>query len=693
MEIDFEKSKAVPDLGEKFFSIADEAFIFDILRNKMYSNAILAVVREYCCNALDSMTEAGKQDVPITVSLPSYNDLYFKVKDTGVGISPDRIENIFIKYAESTKRKDNTQIGGFGLGSKSAFAYSDSFSIITNFDGVKYNYACFIDETRLGKLALLSSEETSDPNGTEIIIPVKSSDISNFAQTLNKVCKFWNVKPNVVNQSFRFDSFDKIYDGGSWFLANDTSSYAYNKYLYIILGNISYALSSNELVGISNAYKSNNFIGSLYLNFKVGELPLAANRESLQLDDKAKAKINDRIADAYESAYKISQDRINSNTNLYDAIATFSECTLFTKTASDFMWKSHNVSTDRSFYFRHIEFVKDPNTKKIKKTNKGYIDFYEKFADVKFYINDTAVDELSVSNVKDLFSEENPNRAVILNSSIKDSVALDKFIKDNSLEEFEIQKLSEVLDSIKERKQSTTKFIISQFLGGKFFQTSIADVKANAKKVVLCKLKRAYSGEKVIDHEKGSRLLHKVYSCNKDLVFYGVEVLNLDDKKLNKVFSNGFVWYEDFIKTGNYLSRDQYLEYKYIQDLYVNYRNIPIIGILQNIDITHLDDNSFIKRLLLKISDSKKLLESVSSDMIMFEEMNSNVTSQDMQNFILLNEKETAQSLLQTLMEKYPMILYANGVSTYNIQYVDPQFKTLTNYIKMVDLKNKDQNG
>ncbi len=93
------------------------AMIYDILRNKLYTNPVLTVVREYSSNARDSHTEAGCPERPIFIHLPTDTEPYFSVRDYGVGIAPDRMEGIFCKYGSSTKRDKNTQIGGFGLGS------------------------------------------------------------------------------------------------------------------------------------------------------------------------------------------------------------------------------------------------------------------------------------------------------------------------------------------------------------------------------------------------------------------------------------------------------------------------------------------------------------------------------------------------------------------------------------------------
>src|SRR3989338_8230683 len=92
----------------------NEVFLFEILRNKLYSDKIGSICREIACNARDAHREADKSNEPIEIHFSSLVNPTFKVKDFGVGISPDRLENIFIKYASSTKKNDNSQTGGFG---------------------------------------------------------------------------------------------------------------------------------------------------------------------------------------------------------------------------------------------------------------------------------------------------------------------------------------------------------------------------------------------------------------------------------------------------------------------------------------------------------------------------------------------------------------------------------------------------
>jgi HSP90 family molecular chaperone len=111
------------------------AVLMDILSQGLYKDPIGSIVREWTSNALDSHVEAGV-DEPVIVAIQkddTYN-WWFSVQDFGVGISPDRLQNIISKYAASTKRNTNTMLGAFGLGLKSGLSYSDSFIFSTNYN-------------------------------------------------------------------------------------------------------------------------------------------------------------------------------------------------------------------------------------------------------------------------------------------------------------------------------------------------------------------------------------------------------------------------------------------------------------------------------------------------------------------------------------------------------------------------------
>ena len=172
------------------FGISDVRLVVDIL-SKLYAYPIRTLVQEYICNGRDAMREAGTWNkLPIEITVPNTLDPVFKVRDFGVGISPDRMENIFVNYGSSTKRNTNTQTGGFGIGAKSAFSYTDSFTVTSFYNGMRYLYVAHLGDE--GGVNLITKNQTSQPNGVEISIGVKPKDIPEFKIAIQRCVRFWS---------------------------------------------------------------------------------------------------------------------------------------------------------------------------------------------------------------------------------------------------------------------------------------------------------------------------------------------------------------------------------------------------------------------------------------------------------------------------------------------------------------------
>jgi len=117
----------IPEISETTgqnlsFEIGDPTVIFDMICNRIYATPLRTSIQEYMSNARDSHREAGVPHVPIQVVLPTPLDRSIRIRDFGMGISPDRMSNVFVKLGVSTKRINNSQTGGFGVGAKSAFS-------------------------------------------------------------------------------------------------------------------------------------------------------------------------------------------------------------------------------------------------------------------------------------------------------------------------------------------------------------------------------------------------------------------------------------------------------------------------------------------------------------------------------------------------------------------------------------------
>jgi HSP90 family molecular chaperone len=167
------------------------AHIFNVLRNQLYSDKIMAVVREYTCNAVDAHIEDGNSDRPIVVTLPTQLLPEFKVRDFGKALTDAEIADVYAFYGESTKRQSNEMIGQLGLGSKSAFAYGDNFVINSFINGTKCIYNAFIDPSQIGQISKIGVEDTDEENGIEIIVPVRDDDHTEFEEKAYSLFRYF----------------------------------------------------------------------------------------------------------------------------------------------------------------------------------------------------------------------------------------------------------------------------------------------------------------------------------------------------------------------------------------------------------------------------------------------------------------------------------------------------------------------
>ena len=288
--------------GAVSFGIKHEglAHIFNVLRNQLYSDKILAVLREYSCNAVDAHTEAGVNR-PIEVTLPSRLSLELKIRDYGMGLSEQDIQEIYAFYGESTKRKSNSLIGQLGLGSKSAFAYGDNFVINSFYNGIKTTYNAYIDPSQIGQIATLASSPSNEANGVEIVISVKPSDCETFVSTARTLFTHFKVKPIIRGVAdFTYETRTPLYSGNDWRLLKADRNGNYNRQASAIMGNIAYRVSASALkLDENNADEAviERLLSNcdIELDVAIGDLDIAASREGLQYTDRTIANLKKRI--------------------------------------------------------------------------------------------------------------------------------------------------------------------------------------------------------------------------------------------------------------------------------------------------------------------------------------------------------------------------------------------------------------
>lgn len=93
----------------------NESHIIRVLTEN-YKYPVKSLVREQFCNHWDSHVQAGFPEKPIPVKLyrQSSGNYMFETSDEGLGLSEEEFYKYYMAIGESTKRKSNNLIGGFG---------------------------------------------------------------------------------------------------------------------------------------------------------------------------------------------------------------------------------------------------------------------------------------------------------------------------------------------------------------------------------------------------------------------------------------------------------------------------------------------------------------------------------------------------------------------------------------------------
>lgn len=312
---------------EKTFGIKDEAFILQILRTNTYSDPIGSICREVISNCRDSHREAGKSDIPVEVELVkddlSESKISLVFRDFGVGLSPERVNEVYTVYGESTKRTSNEFTGGFGLGAKTPFAYTDSFSVVTIHNGVKYTYQLVIDKSEKGKVIEVDRQLSELPNQTEVIIPIEEKDISKFTEKLLYSVSYWDIKPKFIGfEDIRFNG-----DSVISYLANlqnqnifyqnkfgkivKTDNLVNNETCIVLIDKIAYPLNFSSLKRNKLDERLDYRSKTLIIEFGNGEIDLSVSREQLYYSKKTIVKVERKITQFINSTKSDLENEIS----------------------------------------------------------------------------------------------------------------------------------------------------------------------------------------------------------------------------------------------------------------------------------------------------------------------------------------------------------------------------------------------
>ena len=266
------------------FKINTTAKAFHILSSGLYTDKIKAIIRELSCNALDAHTFVGTPEVPFEVHLPNSFEPYLKVSDNGPGLSEEDIYELYVTYFSSTKQDSNEFLGVLGLGSKSPFSYSQTFTVTSRHGGFRKVYSAFLTDEGMPSIVKMSEEPYDGSTGLDVQMAVKSGDFYVFQSKATDVFTYFPTVPKIIGA--KIDVVKPIYTtkGTGWAIRRGGGG------ARAIQGAVAYPIPA------TNDPQADELLRlGVDLFFSIGELEVAASREALSMNKTTSRNLAERI--------------------------------------------------------------------------------------------------------------------------------------------------------------------------------------------------------------------------------------------------------------------------------------------------------------------------------------------------------------------------------------------------------------
>lgn len=312
---------------EGTFRIKTSPELFSLLSDGLYTDKILAVVRELSCNAWDAQKEAGNEDEPFEIHLPNALEPFFSIRDYGTGLSHKDVLTLYTTYGDSTKNNSNDFIGALGVGSKSPFAYGDSFTITSFFEGERRSYTAFLSAEGIPSIAMMGDPvKTEARNGLDISLPVNTKDFHDFKVKAVQVLKRFDPVPHVLagTEKFEIPSVKYTLEGNGWKL-RDESHNQWGKNAMAIQGKIAYPIDYEAMGSSYSATALEIFSLPVDIDFAIGDLDIAASREGLGYKPRTIQNLVARAEEIYEEIKEMVSEKVSNAKNLWEARIIHSE--------------------------------------------------------------------------------------------------------------------------------------------------------------------------------------------------------------------------------------------------------------------------------------------------------------------------------------------------------------------------------
>jgi hypothetical protein len=301
-------------------------------------------IRELSTNAWD----ASRGD--FEVHLPTRLNPVFRVRDYGPGMSHDQMVNVYARLYASTKRDTNNQVGGWGLGSKSPFAYliedtgAGSYNVTSYHDGVMRAYVLSLSQDGSPVMRKLAEAPTTERNGLDVSFAVRRDDIADFHEGAKDILWSFLPRPQIFPQiSWKEPVVES--QGENWTKYKSSTVPFYGP--RVRMGCVMYPFDLNQI-------ENGGFLDyddEVLFDAPIGSLKVTLSREELAYDDTTRTTLKSLVAQYENNFLEQLRAKIDAAGTLFEAAHIFEEETdTLGHTRQDRLrasvrWQGHYISS------------------------------------------------------------------------------------------------------------------------------------------------------------------------------------------------------------------------------------------------------------------------------------------------------------------------------------------------------------
>lgn len=292
-----QKNVLIGGIGKtESYGVTNDPVLMGMLSTGLYQKPMRTMIQETMFNAWDAHRMGNCQDKPIDIYINDTSGLI--IRDYGPGIHKKEIHPIYCIYGNSTKRDNDELTGGFGLGSKSPYAYADSFTVTSHHKGFKGMYVMNrVSEENQGgpgRSTIFEDIPTSE-SGLIVTIPLKNdNDMTRAYEYVKDILYLSGIKARI---HFKDETPEEIFaetiPAGEWIVDENSRK----NQLFAVYGGVRYEIINDDAykAEFSFVQKMANLLGDMYIGFKPSTLTPLPSREGLNLNERTVATIKNQL--------------------------------------------------------------------------------------------------------------------------------------------------------------------------------------------------------------------------------------------------------------------------------------------------------------------------------------------------------------------------------------------------------------